>query len=193
MNIVFESVFERDIDILLMHQFVIKNEAFISAFFEKIGINTIDYQDVNISHSVMTADGETDIEVIFVCNNKRIALLIEDKISATAQRDQAARYKKRAAEAKKLGKYDDYYIFIAAPKKYLENNEEAGKYTYNISYEEIKDTLTDVFDLAILDRALEESKSGYIPIVDRRVSLFWKRMIEFAEEKYPNVFLFYAK
>lgn len=193
MTIDFESIIERDMDILIMRQFAIGNEAFISVFFEGAKITPAQYCDMNIAHSVVTSDGETDVEVIFTIEDKRVAFLIEDKISAVAQPDQAARYEKRAKKAKEQGRYEEYYIFIVAPEKYLDSNVEAGKYPYSVSYEKIKETLTDSFDITIINHALEESKRGYVSIENEPVTMFWNRMYDFVEERFPDTFSFYSK
>lgn len=193
MNINFDNVIERDMDMLLMRQFAIRNDAFLDLFFERAGIKQIEIRDISISHSVMTDDGETDVEAILNVENKRIAFLIEDKISAIAQPDQAARYEERAMKDIEQGRFDEYYIFIVAPKKYLDNNEEAHKYPHLISYEQIKETLKDSFDIAIIAQALYESKRGYVSRENKQVTLFWDRMYDFVEEKFPDTFSFYGK
>lgn len=191
-DVIFDNIFERDMDMLLMRQFSDNNFAFIDLFLKRIHCGS-DYSVLKIAHSVMTSDGETDIQVILSFNGSRIALLIEDKIDAIAQPDQAKRYEIRAEKAKTNGEYDEYYIFIVAPQKYLENNKEVSNYSYRLSYEDIKTTLTNEFDLAIMNCALAESKRGYIPVEDRKVTLFWNRMFNYVEARFPGTFAFYGK
>ena len=49
---------------------------------------------MKVEHSVVTSDGETDVQAILSVDGKKIAFLIEDKIDAVAQNEQAKRYEK---------------------------------------------------------------------------------------------------
>ena len=75
----------------------------------------------------------------------------------------------------------------------MDGNKEAAKYAYNISYEEIKETLSDEFDIAAINRALDESKKGYVPVEDRNVTLFWDKMFDYVDKRFPDTFSFYSK
>ena len=194
MDIVFESVLERDMDFLIMRRFTALDMPVINLFLNQVGIQwDSNYHIENISHSVMTADGESDIEIIISDGKEEIAFLIEDKIDAIAQPEQYNRYIVRADKAVENRKYAKYYIFIMAPMKYLEGNKEAGLYPYHVSYEQIRESLSDVFEIALMDKALDETKHGYVPIEDRRVTEFWNRIYDFAEEKYPGIFRIQGK
>jgi hypothetical protein len=141
----------------------------------------------------MTNDGETDVEALLSIAGKKVAILIEDKIDAIAQPEQSKRYELRAEKAKDAGEFEEYYIFIVAPQKYLDGNKEAAKYAYSISYEDIKNALSDEFDIAVIECALNESKKGYIPIEDRNVTMFWDKMFDYVDKMFPDTFTFYSK
>ena len=192
MNITFDNILERDMDMLLMRQFTQNNKAYIKLFLGKIGLNS-DYSILSVSHSVMTSDGESDIEVILEIGGEKIAILIEDKINAIAQPDQAKRYEIRGRNGIEAGKYNSFYTFIVAPAKYLDGNEEAAKYPYKVSYEEVREVLSDEFEKAVLDCALDESKKGYVPIEDEAVTRFWDKMYDFVEERFPGEFVINGK
>ncbi len=187
MDILFETILERDMDMLLMRQFSENNKGFIDLFIKKTGKET-EYSVSSVSHSVMTSDGETDVEAILEVDGRKIAFLIEDKIDAVAQPEQAKRYEIRALKGRENGRYDNFIIFIVAPQKYLEGNQEARKYTNQISYEDIRNTLISEFDLAVIDKALDESKRGYVPIEDRHVTTFWTKLYDYMDERYPDTF-----
>ena len=189
MEIVFENVFERDIDLMIMRGFARNDYPFMHLFSERAGVVLSEnYKVSNVSHSVMTNDGETDVEVIISDGNDKIAFLIEDKIDAIAQPDQAQRYKTRAEKALKEGVFNRYYIFIVAPHKYLNNNQEAKKYACQVSYEEIREILTDEFEKALIDKALDESRRGYVPVEDRKVTDFWNKLQDYVETRFPDTF-----
>lgn len=194
MNITFETILERDMDFLLMMKFSQKETTYKNLFLEKVGLRWSDeWSVINVAHSVMTSDGETDVEVVLSDGDKKIGILIEDKIDAIAQPEQQNRYEKRAKKARSKGQYDDYYIFIVAPGKYLEGNQEASKYPNRVSYEEIRNILIDDFELAIIDKALYESKHGYVPIEDRNVTEFWNSLYDYVDEHFPDTFNIHGK
>ena len=175
-----------------MRQFIKKNDAFVSLFLEKSNLNN-SYSILKVENSIMTNDGETDVEAILSIGGKKVAFLIEDKIDAVAQPEQSKRYEIRAKKAKDTGEFDEYYIFIVAPQKYLDGNKEAAKYSYNLSYEDLRNTLYDEYDIAVIDCAIDESKKGYIPIEDRNVTQFWDKMFDYIDKRFPDIFTFYSK
>ena len=142
MKIQLDSVYERDMDFLFMRKLA-HDKDFVRQFFlsgreliEK-GYDKADFSIINVAHSVMTEDGESDIEAVLSIEGKKVALLIEDKIDAIAQPEQASRYRERGNKGLADGDYDEYYIFIVAPKIYLNTNDEARNYPYSVSYEEV--------------------------------------------------------
>lgn len=193
MKINFESATERDMDLLFMQKFACDRK-FLNIFLKEIGYDEADVSIDTISHSVSTEDGESDIVVTFVdkCGRK-IALLIEDKINAPAMDNQALRYGRRGDKAKKRGEYDEYHIFIVAPQKYLSGNTEAQNYPHKISYEEIQKGLTEPYDTALLAKALDVSKHGYVTIYNKQVTDFWDKIYDFAEMYYPGIFKIQGK
>lgn len=189
MKISFETITERDMDLFLMRKFSIENDPIRNLFLKEIGYENKGLSVVDVSHSVSTEDGESDIEIILQDNEKRkYALLIEDKINAIAMKNQAGRYSIRGKKAVNRGAYDEFHVFIVAPEKYLKDNTEAQKYPHKISYESIQETLTDPFDIAVMNWALDISKRGYVTIYNKIVTDFWDRVYDFVDENYPNTF-----
>lgn len=192
MNISFETISERDMDLLIMRRFSYKNDPIQNLFLKEIGYENKGLSVVDVAHSVSTIDGESDIEIILEDNDHRkYALLIEDKINAVAMENQAGRYLIRGQKAVDRGQYDEFHVFIIAPEQYLKGNTEAQKYPHKISYESIKKTFneaTDSFDIAVINQALDISKRGYVTIYDKIVTDFWDRIYDFVDENYPNTF-----
>lgn len=189
----FENVTERDLDLLFMQKFS-SDRQFLKLFLDEIGYNEADMTIRTISHSVSTEDGESDIVVTLDSKNgRKIALLIEDKINAPAMGNQALRYGKRGDKAKARGEYDEYHIFIVAPQKYLDGNTEARNYPHRISYETIQDKLSGVYDTALMAKALDASKHGYVTVYNKQVTDFWNKLYDFADMYYPDVFRIQGK
>ncbi len=194
MIITFDNALERDMDLLFMWQFAKMDIDFINLFMAQTAEEWNDKCSIDsISHSVMTSDGESDVQVIINNGKEKVAFLIEDKIDAIAQPDQSKRYQIRAEKAVEQKLFSKYYIFIVAPQRYLDGNQEAQKYPHKVSYEQIRDILTDAFDKALVDKALDESKLGYVPVEDRKVTDFWNHIYDFVEENYPDTFNVHGK
>lgn len=66
--------------------------------------------------------GESDLVVQFYnSNNQKCALLIENKIDAIPQPNQAQRYQERGAKGVEEGNWEIFKTCIVAPKKYLQS------------------------------------------------------------------------
>jgi len=131
------TVEERDMDTLFLEAFA-SDKGFLKVFTEKVtelkGNDSLNVVNVELSKS--DKDGESDITVILEDQNKKIGLLIEDKINAIAMEEQCNRYKIRGKKGIKNGDYSVFFVFIVAPQKYYNSNEEAKKYDHYVSYEE---------------------------------------------------------
>jgi len=185
-DLTISRVFERDIDLYVINKFM-NDINFKDLFLNKI--HKEDYEIINCIHSYVDNDGESDITIILKKDTHKIALLIEDKIDAIAMPNQRKRYDKRGKTGIKQGKYEEYYVFIMAPKDYLENNLEAQKYESKISYEEIINYLnkTDNYGEELLKKALQEKKKGYVINEDKKVTKFWEKYYDYIEENYKQL------
>lgn len=119
MSIGFEKVFERDIDLLVINKFNNDNN-FKEFFLNRIGFSGFDV--IDSYHSLSDKNGESDITIILEKDDEKIGILIEDKIDAIAMPRQKERYDKRGNKGISKGLYDKYYLFIIAPKDYLDTN-----------------------------------------------------------------------
>lgn len=182
-----EKVLERDIDLYVINRFIY-DENFKQLFLNKIKRSRSNFNVVECKHSVSNENGESDIIIILENKNKRIGLLIEDKIDAPAMPNQYKRYKKRAEDDKKNGLYDEYFIFIIAPQQYLDNNSQAKNYNYKISYEDILSIISDdLYGKTLIEKALDENQMSYTPIENKPVTAFWKKYYNLVEQEYKNL------
>ena len=181
-----EKVLERDIDLLVINKLV-NDKRLIDYFMKKVELN--DYELISIEHSYYDIElGETDITVIVKKDNKKVGLLIENKIDAPAMDLQPERYVQRGNKGIENRLYDDYKIFIIAPEQYLKTNNQANKYPNKISYEELKELMIDdEYAVALIDKAIEEQESGYVVIENEKVTKFWKSYYEFVKINYPKI------
>ncbi len=194
-RIVFDDVIERDMDILFAEEFASAN-GFTSIFVEAVGEKNAEVTSIHVSKTDV-ALGESDLEIILKSGDEKIGFLIEDKIDAKAMPEQAARYIQRGEKGIATGEYDRYHVFIIAPQKYLNQNEEAHKYPNKISYETIleyfeRDTdARSFFKISQMNQAINKRKSGYQVVVDEAVTDFWARYAEHQKTHYPELILLY--
>ena len=180
-----EKVYERDIDLYIINKFL-NDSKFKELFLKKI--NCQNYQVCKCLHSFSDENGESDITIILENDNRKIGLLIEDKINAIAMPKQYERYILRAEKQKHEGLFDDYYIFIIAPKSYIDSNTEAKKYDNKISYEEILDYISgDIYGESLIKEAIEGKKKGYEVVANKSVTLFWEKYYDMVENKFSDL------
>ena len=180
-----KKVYERDIDLYIINKFI-NDSKFKELFLKKI--NCQNYQVCKCLHSFSDENGESDITIILENDNRKIGLLIEDKINAIAMPEQYKRYILRAEKQKHEGLFDNYYIFIIAPKSYIDSNTEAKKYDNKISYEEILDYISgDVYGESLIKKAIEEKKKGYDVVENKAVTLFWEKYYEMVENRFSDL------
>lgn len=185
MNIRIEKVLERDIDLLIINK-IIDNDKLLNLFLNKI--NKSGYKIVSIEHSQMDKElGETDISIILTNNSSKIAILIENKIDAPFMNEQPIRYYKRGNKGISDGLYDEYYVFIIAPREYLNTHNEVKEYDNHISYEEIRNVLDDLYSKTLIDKAIEEKKNGYIVIENERATKFWENYYKYIKDNYTTI------
>ena len=180
-----ENVYERDIDLYIINKFL-NDSKFKELFLKKI--NCQNYQVCKCLHSLSDENGESDITIILENDNRKIGLLIEDKINAIAMPKQYERYILRAEKQKYKGLFDNYYIFIIAPKSYIDSNTEAKKYDNKISYEEILDYISgDVYGESLIKKAIEGKKKGYEVVENKPVTLFWEKYYDMVENRFSDL------
>jgi len=114
------SVEEIHVDFLLWEE--LQASRLFAREFAKYCTKTSDYDEtiLPVQHSVMDDLGESDL--IFRYRNQAgesVAILIEDKIGAPLQRQQAERYRKRGARGVPKS-WDRFLTCIVAPERYLQ-------------------------------------------------------------------------
>lgn len=189
MDIRFDAVYERDIDLLVINSFSIYD-----SFKDLFGFS--EYNIIKIIHSLSDDDGESDITVIFNKDDRKVGLLIEDKINAPAMPDQRERYSLRGDKGIKEGLYDSYLVYMIAPKEYLDNNYEAKKYENRLSYEKLLDFYknnNNKYAVALIEQSLEKKESSYVPIPDEMKTNNWKILYQYVDDNFPKLRINHVK
>ena len=194
MEIQFDTVLERDMDLLIMEEFL-ADQGFAKIFLDAAEIHKT-YTVEKVIHSKMDLElGESDIVFILNIDGKKHALHIEDKINAIAMLMQHDRYFMRGNKEVSLGEYDSFSVVLTAPEKYLSVNAEAQKYKYQVPYEDLLSFFqkkTDVhaeYKIAVLSKALDENKNAYKFTESDDVVRFCTAMHAYQKENYPNLTL----
>jgi hypothetical protein len=191
LNYNINRISERDIDLLIIEEFA-ASKKFAALFLQRLSLE--EYDILSISHSVMHSYlGESDITIVLRVGNQRLAVLIENKISAIAMPQQYQRYVERGQEGIRNSEYDRFDVFITAPNKYLSGNEEAQKYPHAVPYElmlEYFDKNEDIrsqIKTTLLEQAIERAKVPYQVIPNESVTMFWNQYIDYVKQHFYNL------
>lgn len=183
-----EAIQERDIDLILLEELTTDN-----TFCEWL-INEMDFPKLTENKGVWRSItdyglGETDILFSYTSKDKKIYILIENKLDASFQDKQNERYLKRAEKYIENGKCDLAFVILIAPKLYCENQSEFENF---ITYEQIASRLEftgtkrNLFKSELLKIASEKLRRGYKPVNSLPVQNFWHSYWKFKEENYPS-------
>lgn len=189
----FSDVLERDMDLLFLEEFAGSQE-FLDLFLEPIGLSGAGLLAVEQSKTDIVL-GESDITLIVQKGGKNYGILIEDKIDAIAQENQSGRYIERGEKGQENGDFQEFFVFIVAPQKYLDANAEAKKYHHSVTYEKCleyfksKNDNRSIFKAQQIEQAIEKQKRGYQAIEDKAVTAFWDNYISYQEINYPRLLL----
>jgi hypothetical protein len=111
---------ERDLDLMILEE-LHSDRGFSNWLIEQLGLKGFAF--THAMHSVVAKSGvswgETDVLAFFARASERLAVLIEDKISAGFTDRQAQRYHERARALVDEGAVDRYLTLLIAPQTYL--------------------------------------------------------------------------
>ena len=183
-----EALGERDIDLLLLEAFHVSAQ-FQTWFAAKaFGPESRGCRFESASHAVTDPElGESDLIAYYIDPEGQVlAILIEDKIDAAAQPEQAARYRKRGEAGISAGRWTSFRTCIVGPRNYLESAPDAAGYQVSITYEEVCEFFGSLagtdkryhYRKQLVEEAIEQSRRGYQPEDHPAVHQFWQRYWE---------------
>lgn len=184
------TVYERDIDLLLMEEFHVSGE-FVTWFAARAGVQGAEFDGA--WHSVTDADGETDLLLRVRGGERRIGILIENKVAAPEQDRQDERYHIRAARAQRERKFDDFVTCICAPEVYLAGLRAERLYQSYIPYEAIAvwfgglDGPRHAWRQRIMLEAIQQGRRGYTMVVNPTISDFHLAFWEHIQRHHPSI------
>lgn len=187
-----ERKYERDIDLLLAEEFSV-NPTFASWFVSltKFAGRACEAVDVHVSKA--DTQGESDLVVVFEePSGHRFALLIEDKLDAPLQPDQAARYHRRALKEVELGTCGDFEIVLCAPRHYLDGHPGLEGFEVRIPHEEVGAKITEIdpsprgkYRGAFVGTAANKRINTWKPERDPVTDAFWESAYRIATNEFP--------
>jgi hypothetical protein len=185
-----ERKYERDLDLLLAEEFAV-NQVFAERFkaltqFRNRKATVCDFW-------VSKADnlGESDLIVVYVDEaGERFALLIEDKIDAPLQPNQADRYRLRADRDRAQGRYTDYAVILCAPRYYIQNRSDLASFDVLVSLEDIAECLGNndaraEYRSLFLKTAGTKRLNAWTREDDVATNEFWKAAYQIATGEFP--------
>ncbi len=186
-----ERKYERDVDLLLAEEFAV-NPTFADRF---KALTKFDGRNATVADFWVSKSnnlGESDLIVIYQRQDgHRFALLIEDKVDAPLQPDQAARYRQRADRDRILGLYSDYEVILCAPRHYIDSRSDLGDFDKLIPLEQIAQMFHQVGDArasyrsAFLETVGTRRVNAWSREVDVVTNEFWDAAYTIAKHEFP--------
>lgn len=191
-----EAVSERDIDLLLLEEITV-NAGFRSWFVQNAVDKLSGASFVGAFHSISDARlGESDIVLGFdQANAKRCAVLLENKIDAGFQPDQAERYHRRGEEGIQQGTWAEFITCIVAPQVFLNNQSGVEEFDTSISYERLVEWFDQQkeqversrYRAAVLRYAAEKTRRKAIGKAVPEITGFWASYWQLACKEFPEL------
>lgn len=186
------SAAERDVDLLLVRDLA-DGDWLLAPVLQVLAatVSGIDpaLEVTRIARSVMTSDGESDLELDLASPaGRRVRILVENKIDAILQPRQAERY---AARAGRFADGDTAITMLVAPAAYSGGG--AAGFDARIDHEWLLARYRTraathpgaAFGVALLEAALDRSRHGYVKEEDRVMTTFWRAYWETATDAAP--------
>ena len=186
-----ERKYERDIDLLLAEELEV-NAAF--ALWLKARTKFSGNEGTIAGVFVSRSDnlGESDLVAVYRRpDGTCFAILIEDKVDAPIQPDQASRYRLRAERSIQRGEFDAFTVILCAPAFYIDNSTGAGSFDGTVSFEDIADCLAEDdsprsrYRAAFLRTAAVRRVNNWVREVDDATESFWRAAYEIAAKEFP--------
>lgn len=195
-RIAIAGVSERDIDLMLLEEFQ-SSPTFQSWFITTaLGSDVPRGKVVRAERSVTDSTGESDLEIDFLNQDSSITrLMIENKVKAGLQPQQAHRYLLRGQNYLDQGLCSVFYTVIVGPARYFGDSDFNKGFGHRITYESIYNWFKENPDIgdrrnykmALLQSAIDKGTLGYQPEIDRPTTDFWYAYWELTCNRAPNL------
>ncbi len=184
------TVRELHVDFLLEEEFC-ANPDFLRKFIEAADRNELPVEIERVEHSVSDQYGEADLIVVYkrLTSGEKVAILIEDKIRAIFQPDQAERYCRRG-DSGNGHEWKEYWTCLVAPEIYIKPGH---GFHVALKLEQIKEWLAidqpkrHQFKAAVIDRAIKKAAETGVQVVDQVITDFRTSYFAFFNEFFKDM------
>ena len=189
------AVCERDLDLLLLEE-AIASSSFQEWLIRQAGLQLFQCTLLSAKRSVTQSNGESDLELTFAsAAGETVRLLLENKIGASFQPDQALRYAERSGVYLAQGECGTVRTMLLAPNRYFGEQTGALGFDSRVSYEDLRSWFANapeagprrLYKLRLIDAAIEKGSLGYQPIADAPVTDWWRSYWELALHLTPEL------
>jgi hypothetical protein len=187
-----DHIIERDLDLVIVG--ALFTSAPFRAFMLQSAIGwTKGHNLVRTCVSEVADAGETDVLLVVDLEGaKRLALMIEDKINAAFQPEQANRYRERGEQGIRTGRWDSFTTCLCAPEGYLAAARPDKEWGAYISFESISkwarqsNNPYDAFVAQICEEAVARRIARTLEI-SPEATAFWRSYRMLANQLLPEV------
>ena len=153
-----------------------------------------DYKFLGAWKSFIGRYGECDIVSKFLINDKKVIILIENKIYALEQPEQADRYIKTGEHLLKVDDLDRFVTCLLSPEIYFREDAPMSKYEFKLTYEELLDWFKKqqsnermMFKQMIIKNGIERARTGYVRYTDENTNNFYNYYETLVRETNPEL------
>ncbi|MEQ1935953.1 MAG: hypothetical protein ABL962_19025, partial [Fimbriimonadaceae bacterium] len=169
---------DADVQVFLLEEEFRSDPSFAHSFMGACGLGLEAPEVVDVRHSMNDEFGEADLVVSFRSDDPSggsDVLLIENKINASFQPEQANRYRLRGESGVANGLWRSYRTVLVAPEKYIGAGHD---FDAAVSLEQLsawvcsQDSLRRAFEVERLKRAIDKKNTTGIQIIDETMTRF---------------------
>lgn len=189
-----DRVEERDVDLMLLEELVCEPafQSFVAANVLGEGAWLFDEAFNSVSS---VSHGESDLIAVYASCERRIAVMIENKIAANFMPEQANRYRLRGQEGIQEGLWGEFVTVLLAPRRYLEADHHGHVFDRYIAYEDLLTYFErpslgarGEWRAAVLRRACSGSKASvYRRVPDAATTQFFHDYFGLASREYAEL------
>jgi hypothetical protein len=185
-------ILERDLDLVLMGA-LFASEPFRAFILKNAKGWTKGHTLVRTCVSEMADAGETDILLVVDLEDAtRLAVMIEDKINAPFQPEQANRYRQRGEQGIRDGRWTQFTTCLCAPEGYLVGARSTENWSAYISLESISEWARESnnrYDAYVGLICKEAVAKRDVRVLEKSsvATAFWEAYRQFASEWLPEV------
>lgn len=190
----FGGIHERDIDLLLVVELASTPLLCDWLVNRALGRDVSGVVLKRVARGIPSSNGESDLRIEVDLGQAATAcLLVENKIAASFQPDQAARYAERARQERASGAWSVVVTVLLASRGYLGDGSHGFDCT--IAYEDLLDALTEALSpgartevvTGLVASAIRKAREGYDRVVDGPVTSFWASYWDTCCREFPDL------